>query len=644
MGDETPRAKSSRKLKTRLLVFLLVMVTLAVVCYRYFTSRSHGPANLQAHYVKHEFRIPMRDGVKLYTAVYVPKDNSRAYPFLLNRTPFGSVPYGERTYPARLGPSDAFDSAGYIFVMQDVRGRYQSEGQFIDMPPQPYEAKPGQVDESTDAYDTIEWLLHNVQNNNGRVGIWGLSYRGFFTAASIINSHPAIKAASPQAPVTDLFRGDDAYHNGAFMLAAQFELYSTYFRIRPDGPNFPPDDFAWFAYRTSNGYEFFLQHGPALADIANLIHNPLFDTNIRHNTFDSYWQPRDLAPRLRGIHSGVLNVGGWFDAEDLSGTLKTYRAIEAQNPGITNVLVMGPWEHGAWVRLPNKSGNTPADAAEYYRDQILFPFFESRLKGDGHVKLPEALVFETGKNVWRQYDVWPPSQARETNIYLHADRGLSFDAPKSNEPAYDEYVSDPEHPVPYVPVPPTTVASEYMYGDQRFAAARSDVVTYVSDPLTDDVTVAGPVSPQLFISSTGSDSDFDVKLIDVSPDGEQPVLEAAPQSLPSSSKLPNGYERLVRGEPMRARFRNSLSHPQPLTPNEVVPVRFDMADVYHTFLRGHRIMVQVQSSWFPLTDLNPQKFVDTASARKSDFTKETERVYHTPAAPSSIRLHILPAH
>ena len=629
-------------MKTRLVVSLLAVLAVAMAGYVFLTRRSQDPSSLGARYVKHEFRIPMRDGVKLYTAVYIPKDNSRQYPFLLNRSPFGSAPYGEHAFPARLGPSDAFDRAGYIFVMQDVRGRYQSEGRFVDMPPQPDDLKPGQVDESTDAYDTIEWLLHNVGNNNGRVGIWGLSYRGFFTSASIIHSHPAIKAASPLAPVTDLFRGDDAYHNGAFMLAAQFELYSSFFRIRPDGPDFPPKDFVPYAYGTDNGYDFFLQHGPALADIASLIHNPIFDTNIAHNTFDGYWQPRDVAPRLRGIHCAVLNVGGWFDAEDLSGTLKTYHAIEQQNPGVSNVLVMGPWEHGAWVRLPHKSGDLPADTAEYFRDQVLLPFFESHLKRDGSVKLPEALVFETGKNDWRRYEAWPPKRAQPTKIYFHAGGVLSFDAPKGKEAAYDEYVSDPEHPVPYVPVPPTALASEYMYGDQRFAAARADVLTYVSEPLANDMTVAGPISPELFVSSSGSDSDFDVKLIDVFPDGEQPPGDKSAQALPPSSRLPRGYEQLVRGEPMRAKFRNSLSNPQPLPPDQVVPLNFAMPDVYHTFRRGHRIMVQVQSSWFPLTDLNPQKFMDIAAAKPSDFVKATERIYHAPSAASALLIRVVP--
>ncbi len=628
----------------RLLVLTVFVSLAAFISWQIMHGKSKD-FDVKAGYVKYEYRIAARDGVRLYTAVYVPKDTSRVYPFLITRTPFGSDPYGENVFPARLGPSEAFDRAGYIFVFQDVRGRFQSEGEFLDMPPQIDNPKPGQVDESTDAYDTIEWLLHHVEHNNGRVGILGLSYRGFFTLASIINSHPAIKAASPEAPVTDLFRGDDAYHNGAFMLTAQFQLYSTFFRIRPGGPDFPPRSFQPFPYGTDNGYDFFLRHGPDVADIANLIHNPIFDTNIRHTTFDSYWQPRDIAPHLRGIHCAVLNVGGWFDAEDLAGTLKTYNAIEQQNPGISNVLVMGPWEHGAWLRLPHGSGNIAGDAADYFREHIIFPFFESHLKGDGDVKLPEAQMFETGTNDWRQYEAWPPKQAQMAKIYLHADGRLSFEAPQNDERPYDEYISDPAHPVPYLPVPPTWLAPEYMYGDQRFAAIRPDVLTYVSEPLTDDMTIAGAVSPHLFVSSSGSDSDFDVKLIDVFPAGERPGFaierEEDQSSLLSTSKLPHGYEQLVRGEPMRAKFRNSWSDPQPLQPNKMVALNFDMPDVNHTFRHGHRIMIQIQSSWFPLTDLNPQTFIDTATAQRSDFVKATGRVYHSTQASSGIAVKVL---
>jgi putative CocE/NonD family hydrolase len=593
----------------------------------------------EARYTKREFRIPMRDGVRLFTAVYVPKDTSRAYPFLITRTPFGVAPYGADAYPARLGPTDTFDRAGYIFVLQDARGRFQSEGRFVDVRPHIDRPRPGDTDERTDMYDTIEWLLRNIEGSNGRVGLWGMSYPGFYTSASIIDSHPAIKAASPQAPVTDLFRGDDAYHNGAFMLGAQFLLYSSFFRVRPNGPDFP-GGFTPFDYGVGDAGRFFLQRGPALRDIAATIHNPIFDTNIAHGTYDEYWRARDISQHLNGVRCAVLNVAGWFDAEDLAGPFRTYRAIEERNPGIVNVLVAGPWEHGAWNRA---QAGDPArlqfEAAEYYRERIVFPFFESHLKGNGDLRLPEATVFETGTNRWRQYDSWPPAGMRSKALYLHAGGRLSFEPPVPGEPDYDAYVSDPFRPVPYVPIETTELIERYMFGDQSFAAKRADVLTYVSDPLSSDVTVAGPVSPRLHVSSSGTDADFDVKLIDVFPgeprDGSNPL----PDDVPADG--PAGYAQLVRGEPMRARFRESLSSPAPLRPNQVTTVNFDMPDVNHTFRRGHRIMVQVQSSWFPLTDINPQSFVRIAGATRADFVTATQRVYHSPVASSRIEITIV---
>lgn len=628
--------------------FLIFILMVAILVVGWFLWPRHTGSSLRAHYTKYEYRIPMRDGVRLYTAVYLPKDTSHSYPFLIMRTPFGATPYGADHYPARLGPADAFDRAGYIFVVQDVRGRYQSEGQFVDARPHIENPSAGQTDESTDMHDTVEWLLKNVQPNNGNVGIWGMSYPGFYVSASIVDSHPAIKAASPEAPVTDLYRGDDAYHNGAFMLAAQFLLYSSFFRDRSDGPEFPPSDFKVFDYAGSDdAYKFFLQHGPDLKDIAATIHNPIFDTNIAHNTYDDYWQSRDISRHLRDVHCAVLNVAGWFDAEDLAGPLRTYRAIEERNPGIENVLVVGPWEHGAWIRTSAHSPEqSEFEAAQYYREKIAFPFFEHYLKGAADPKLPEASVFETGTNAWRQYDSWPPKNAQAKTLYLHANGKLSFDSPAGAETAYDEYVSDPANPVPYIPYATTELVEKYIFGDQYFASQRRDVLTYVSDPLPADITVVGPVSPRLQVSSSGTDSDFDVKLIDVFP-GQHAASARNDASgsvdIPVPSDKTSGYEELVRGEPMRAKFRGSFSDPKPLTPNQVTPVAFTMPDINHTFRRGHRIMVQIQSSWFPLTDLNPQTFVNSAEAKPSDFVKATERVYHTARAASAIAISVVPS-
>jgi hypothetical protein len=637
-----------KSLYTRCLFLALFFLLLGFVVWQVVRSTSKD-FDVKAHYTKYEYRIPMRDGGLLFTSVYVPKTTTQSYPFLVTRTPYGITPYGPDRYPTELGPGEAFERAGYIFVFQDVRGRYQSEGQFVDMRPHIDDPKPGETDESTDMYDTVEWLLKHVAGNNGRVGIWGISYPGFYVSAAIIDSHPAIKAASPEAPITDLFLGDDSYHGGAFMLTAQYEFYSTFFQPRPEGPEFPPNHWPQFEYGTGDGYRYFLQHGPDLTHIAKTINNPFFDDHILHDTYDDYWRSRDISRHLKNVHCAVLNVGGWFDAEDLAGTFRTYHAIDENNPDIFNVLVMGPWQHGAWARLPdNDPRRVQAEAAKYYRERIMFPFFEHFLKGDVDVRLSKVEAFETGSNVWRHYETWPPLDTQPKLIYLHANGRLSFEPPAANEAAYDQYVSDPANPVPYIPFTATEIVPEYMYGDQRFAAARPDVLTYVSDPLQEDLTVVGPVKPQLQVSTSGTDSDFDVKLIDVFP-GDGPSDSSSPQTnqqnvVPIPNSSTKGYEELVRGEPMRSKFRKSWSKPEPMSPNQVTPLVFEMPDVNHTFLRRHRIMVQIQSSWFPLTALNPQTFTSAATARPSNFLKATERVYHTPNAASSIVLSVLPPH
>ena len=589
-----------------------------------------GQSDTQAHYAKHEFRVPMRDGVRLFTQVYVPRDAGRSYPFLFMRTPFGVTPYGEDHYRKQLGPSASLDRSGYIFVFQDVRGRFQSEGSFVDMRPHLDKPAPGQTDETTDTHDTIDWLLRNIPGNDGKVGIWGMSYPGFYAASAIIDSHPAIRAASPEAPMTDLFRGDDAYHNGAFMLAQQFLLYSTYFRLRAGGPDLPPSNLGQaFDYGTTDGYGFFLQRGPAVAGLQSLIHNALFDQNVEHDTYDEYWRARNNAQYLKDIRCPVLVVGGWFDAEDLAGTFASFEAISRQNPAIPSTLLMGPWTHGEWLRTEAKAlgpMDFQSSTAAYFRGEIVYPFFEHYLKDGPMTELPKAIVFQTGANRWVRESAWPPADAQRKSLYLHADGKLSFDAPSAGEKPFDEYRSDPKSPVPYVEHPPTDLAGEFMFGDQRFASTRSDVLTYRSEPLEHDVTIVGPISPHLRVSTTGTDSDFDVKLIDLYPDQGSSA----------------GYQQLVRGEPMRAKFRNSWSLPEPMTPGEITAVSFAMADVNHTFRRGHRMIVQVQSSWFPLTDLNPQTFVAIGRATPADFIPATERLYHTPQAASEIRVLVRP--
>jgi uncharacterized protein len=633
-------------------VLLLLFVNLAYVANTSAQSKPETPEYaVKEHYTKYEYRIPMRDGVHLFTAVYVPKNRTLAYPFLINRTPYSVGPYGVDQYRRALGPSPEFDRAGYIFVFQDVRGRYLSEGSFVEMRPHIDQKKSNQdVDDASDLYDTIDWLLKNVPNHNGKAGIWGISYDGFFTATSMIDSHPALKAASPQAPMIDLFMGDDSYHGGAFMLAANFSFYSSF---KPqENPELPPKTFVPFDYGTKDDYEFYLNSGP----IAGLSHylegkSALWDDQVRHDTYDEYWKVRNLAPHLKNIHCAVLNVGGWFDAEDLHGPLATFQAIDKNNSEIFNALVMGPWVHGGWGwRDGDHLGRVEfsANTGSYYRSNILFPFFEQYLKGYGDAHLPKAYVFETGTNVWRKYSTWPPRDAQAKTLYFHANGGLSFDPPGVEQSFFDEYISDPAKPVPFVNYVAQEVPQEYMVSDQRYAASRTDVLVYQTPVLQEDVTIAGPISPRLFVSTTGTDSDFDVKLIDVYPPDFPDSKMDAPRTgdtplndVPPPAFTMGGYQQLVRGEPFRGKFRHSFEKPEPFTPGKVEEIKANLPDVNHTFRRGHRIMVQIQSSWFPLTDRNPQTFVNIPDAKPSDFVKATERLYHTKTEPSGIAVDVL---
>ncbi len=602
---------------------------------------------VRSHYTKYEFRIPMRDGKRLFTAVYVPKDDANGpYPILMQRTPYDVGPYGEDRFPEHLGPSDEFEKSGYIFVYQDVRGRWMSEGSFQEMRPHIDNKKsPQDVDDSSDTSDTIDFLLKNVPNNNGKVGIWGISYPGFFTSASIIDSHPALVAASPQAPMTDLFLGDDAYHGGAFMLSANFGFYASF---KPQTEPQMPKATIPFSFGTLDSYGFYLSAG----NIANLDKlylkgsNWLFDDQFNHDTYDSYWQARDLSRHMTNVRCAVLVVGGWYDAEDLSGPYRTFYAINKLNPDTPTTLVEGPWVHGGWARGDGDHlGDIHFDAktSDYFKKDVQFPFFEHYLKGKGD-PLPKAIVFETGTNVWHHFDNWPPKSANSKTLYFHSEGKLSFDPPTESE-GVDTYVSDPSHPVPFVGYTTDTVPQRYMVDDQRFASYRPDVLVYVSDPLQEDVTIAGPISPKLKIASSGTDSDFDVKLIDVYPEdypdppdtsqGNKRILDAPPLHM-------GGYQELLRGEPFRAKFRNSWVKPELLEPGKRTDVNFTMPDLFHTFRRGHRIMVQVQSSWFPLTDRNPQTFTDIPYATPERFQKATEQVFRQRDAASGVEVLVLP--
>jgi hypothetical protein len=605
---------------------------------------------VKAHYTKYEFRVPMRDGKRLFTAVYVPKatafEDHGPYPFLMDRTPYSVGPYGEDNYPQHVGPSDEFEKGGYIFVYQDVRGRFMSEGTFVEMTPHIDEKKsPRDVDDASDTYDTIEFLLKNVSNNNGKVGIWGISYPGFYTSASMIDSHPALVAASPQAPMTDLFLGDDSYHGGAFMLSAGYGFYAPFFH--PQNEPQTPKPGMPFEFGTPDSYEFYLKAGN-LANLDKFLKEPnfLWDDQVKHDTYDSYWQSRDLSRHMKNVKCAVLVVGGWFDAEDLSGPHRTFDAVSKFNPETQATLVEGPWVHGGWSRGEgNRLGDIDFNAktAEYFRANVQFPFFEHYLKGKSAGAQPRVVVFETGADVWRHFDEWPPKAAKAKTFYFHAGGKLSFDPP-AEASSVDEYVSDPNHPVPFVGYTTDTVPQRYMVDDQRFASYRPDVLVYETDPLTEDVTIAGPISPKLKVASSGTDSDFVVKLIDVYPndygEGEgrpnKRVMDGPPVHM-------GGYQEMLRGEPFRAKFRNSWQKPEPLTPGKQTAINFTMPDLFHTFRAGHRIMVQVQSSWFPLTDRNPQTFTDIPTAKPEDFKKATEQVFHQKDAASGVEVLVLPA-
>ena len=450
--------------------------------------------------------------------------------------------------------------------------------------------------------------------------------------------------------MTDLFMGDDAYHGGAFMLAANFGFYSSFKPL--DNPT-PPKATLGFEFGTQSAYEFYLKMGPLANANARYFHDQsfLWTDQLSHDTYDDYWKARNLAPHLKNIHCAVLTVGGWFDAEDLSGPFKVFRAVEQNDPGIYNGLVEGPWVHGGWARFEGDhlgSVNFASKTALYFRDNIQFPFFEKYLKGKGTEDLPKAHVFETGTNVWRKYSSWPPANAKTRVLYFQDQGGLSFTAPEAKGEAFDEYVSDPNRPVPFIGYTAPHVPQEYMVGDQRFASTRPDVLAYQTEPLEQDVTISGPVSPRLFVSSTGTDSDFVVKIIDVyPPDYPQPETKGAtgtppePTDVPPPSIILAGYQQLLRGWPMRAKFRNSFEKPEPMTPGQAVELNFTAPDINHTFRRDHRIMIQVQSTWFPLIDRNPQTFVNIPDAKPEDFKKATERVYRGKGKSSGVIVHVL---
>lgn len=623
----------------RLLVFtILVLGGSLVGCQR--GSSNGGPYDVAAHYDKHEYQIPMRDGVQLYTVVYVPKDRSETYPFLVKRSPYSSGPYGKGNFRDNLGPvgSSRFAEEGYIFVYQDVRGRFMSEGQFLHVTPHHVNKQgPQDVDESTDMYDTVEWLLENVEGHNGRVGLWGISYPGFYAAASVIDTHPAIKASSPQAPVGDWFIGDDFHHNGAFYLQDAFNFFSFF---ESPGPNPTAEWGPRFDYPTNNAYQFFLDMGPLPNGNTKHFKGRIafWDSLMQNGTYNDFWQRRNIIPHLSNINTNVMTVAGYFDAEDPYGPIQIYKSIEAKNPGINNTLVLGPWFHGGWVRSDgDRLGNVSFEhkTSTFYQENVDLPFFNYYLKDKGTLDLPEVLAYATGSNAWHRLEQWPPAAAEPLSLYLHAGNQLAMEAPTDQSSGnYDAYVSDPANPVPYTQEIRIDRTREYMVEDQRFVQDREDVLVYQSDVLTEDVTVVGPLDVNLFVSTTGTDADFIVKLIDVYPD-DFPDVAADDTYLDVPM---GGYQMMVRGEVFRAKFRNSFEDPEPLTPGAVTEVSFAAPDIFYTFKAGHRIMVQVQSTWFPLVDRNPQTFTDIYSATEDAFQAATHRVYRSAQYPSNLTI------
>jgi uncharacterized protein len=585
---------------------------------------------MRQHYEKFEYRIPMRDGAKLFTVVYVPKDKSKTYPVLLNRTCYNASDYAD--YKTYNHPSRYLVQDKYILAFQDVRGRYMSDGTFDNMTPNiPGNDRKNKtaIDESSDTWDTIDWMIKNLKGNNGRVGMYGISYPGFYTAAAIPDAHPALKASSPQAPIADFFF-DDFHHQGAYLQSytAAFAVFGYQKDTLTKEDWFRDKIMRFYGDAPRDGYDFHLKQG-ALKNITEKYHHDNFFWKqiVDHPNYDDFWQKRNLLPHLKNVKHAVMTVGGWFDAEDLYGPLNIYKTIEATSPGAYNTIVMGPWAHGDWARENGKSIHNDIyfgdSISTFFQREIERKFFAYFLKDDGQPILPEAYMFDTGKKEWKTFDVWPPKNIAALNLYFGENGRLGVNKPL-NEQAVFEYVSDPAKPVPYTSQTEglTFTPRKFMSDDQRHASRRPDVLTFESDVLTEDVVLAGEILAKLKVSMTGTDADFVVKLIDVYPQ-DHPNFDHNPKNV-----VMGGYQQLVRSEVFRGRFRNSFEKPEPFKPNEVTEVTVPLQDILHTFKKGHRIMIQIHSTWFPYIDRNPQKYVDNIyKADESDFIKSTIRVY-----------------
>ena len=620
--------------KTAVVIILLAIAGFAFVP-RFGASPQRQLPDFSTLFNKTEVMIPMRDGVKLHTEFYTPKNAPTPLPILMNRTPYGISSAGKGISNMIYRYADMVPE-GYIFAFQDIRGRYGSEGNFVMLRPlhDPNDAKG--VDESTDTYDTIDWLVKNVLNNNGRVGLDGISYDGFLVTMGMINPHPALKAVSEQACMGDTWLGDDFFHNGAFRLSYAFEYTAL---LESSNENFS------FAFDRFDVYDFYLRLGALSNANAKYFHAklPTWNEFVAHASYDDFWKHHAVAYGLKEPTVPNLNVAGWWDQEDFYGPVATYARLEKSDSKHLNYLVAGPWNHGGWGGGPGKSlGEIPfgSDTGVYFRQKVELPWFEYWLKDKGALPLKEALLFQTGSDNWVQFDAWPPREAQTKNLYFHENGRLSFDAPQTDSAeASDAYLSDPAHPVPYRHRPVDMTYPEdhpgswytWLVQDQRFVDERPDVLTWQTGDLKEDVTLAGQVTAKLFASTTGSDSDWIVKLIDV-----------YPQKYAEDWKL-SGYELMISDEIFRGRYHNSFEKPEPLKPGEVTPFTIDLHTADHVFKKGHRIMVQVQSTWFPLYDRNPQKFVPNIfEAKESDFQKATQHIYRSQKYPSSVEIMILP--
>ena len=609
--------------------FLLSMLLVSLISLQ---AQNADSLWVRENYYKIERMVPMRDGTKLFTAFYIPKDSSEKHPILFNRTPYSCSPYGEDKFSGRLLFSYWVNylKEGYIIAIQDVRGKWMSEGEFMDIRPFNPAKKGTETDEASDTYDAIDWMINNIPSNNKRVGVFGISYPGFYSTMAALSGHPALKAVSPQAPVTEWFMGDDFHHNGAFFLMDGFSFYSGFGKPRPKPTT---QGSPGYQFKTQDNYDFYLRTG-ALKNFAKIMGDSIafWKDLYAHPNYDDWWKARNPMNFVTNVKPAMLIVGGLFDAEDCYGAWNLYKAIEAKSKFTENKLVMGPWSHGGWGGRADGSylGNVRfgSKTSEYYQRNIEIPFFNFYLKLRGTVHdIAEATIFFTGENEWRNMKQWPPKEITSMDINLVPGENLALEIVHRKFGKYSEYTSDPAHPVPYTEDVHLGRTAEYMTDDQRFASRRTDVLTFSTDVLSEDITVAGPVIADLMTSISTTDADFVVKIIDVFPDTfryENNYLSARPgtQAYPMG-----GYQMLVRGEIMRGRYRNSFEKPEAFKPNERTNVKFTLPDIAHTFKKGHKLMIQVQSSWFPLADRNPQKFVNIYTCDDSDFQKATIRIY-----------------